>query len=225
MKRGKLIVIEGIDGSGKKTQTDLLIKRLKNLKKKVLFLDFPQYYTSFFGNMIARYLKGEFGNTYQVNPYLISVVYAADRWEAKEKIDRALKSGKIVILNRYSISNMAHQAVKVDSQDRKNYLDWENQMEYDVFKIPREDVVIYLDVTAGVGQELIGKKKARSYVGGKKKDIHENDLNYQMSVRKQYLALAKYNTHWSVVNCTKNNKILSVEKIHEKIWQALKGVL
>lgn len=223
--KGKLIVIEGIDGSGKKTQTDLLIKHLKDLGKKVSFFDFPQYYTSFFGNMISRYLKGEFGDTYQVNPYLISVIYAADRWEAKKQINEALSRGEIVILNRYSMSNMAHQSVKIPAENRKEYLDWERKMEYDIFEIPREDQVIYLDVPAGVGQKLIGKKGSRDYVGGKKKDIHEKDLNYQISVRKQYLALAKYNTHWCVINCTKNNKILSVEKIHEKIWQALKGVL
>lgn len=223
--KGKLIVIEGIDGSGKKTQTDMLIKRLKTLHKKVSFFDFPQYYTSFFGNMTARYLKGEFGNNEQVNPYLASVLFAADRWQAKDQINEALDKGEVIILNRYSMSNCAHQSAKIPMEKRKEYLDWENQMEYDVFKIPREDMVIYLDVLAGITQKLIGKKAPRDYVGGKKKDIHEKDLNYQANVRKQYLALAKYNTHWSIINCVKDNKILAVEKIHEKIWQALKGVL
>lgn len=220
--RGKLIVIEGIDGSGKKTQTDLLIKRLKKIGKKVLFLDFPQYYTSFFGNLVSRYLKGEFGDIYQVNPYLISVIYAADRWEAKEKIHRALAKGEIVILNRYSISNMAHQAVKIASSEREDYLDWERQMEYDIFEIPREDLVIYLDVPAGIGQKLIGRKQARGYVGGKKKDIHEKDLRYQHEVRKQYLGLSRYNPHWRVINCIKNGKMLPVEIIQEKIWQVVR---
>src|SRR6266567_7862251 len=137
MAKGKFIVVDGTDGSGKKTQTALLAKRLKKEGYKVKLIDFPQYESNFFGKMVGRYLSGEFGSAEQVSPYLASILYAADRHETKGKIEKWLKEGNIVISDRYASSNQIHQGGKIsDVKKRKEFLEWLEEMEFVVFKIP-----------------------------------------------------------------------------------------
>jgi len=224
MKKGKFIVIDGSDGSGKKTQADLLIKKLKSEKRKTVLFDFPQY-DKFFGKLVKRYLSGEFGGLNEVDAHLASVLYAADRWQAKDDIEKYLKNGFVVISNRYTESNMAHQSAKISSpQKRKKFLKWLEDLEFGNFKIPRADLVIYLDVPIEIGRKLIGSrnKSAKRGSADSGKDIHEADIEYLKKTRKQYCLLSQKNKHWQKIECTKNKAILSREEIAEKVWQVVK---
>ncbi len=220
--KGLFIVIDGTDGSGKATQTEILAKRLRKEGHKIKLADFPQYYKSFFGKMVGRFLSGEFGGLNDVDPYLASILYAGDRWEASEKIVKWLSSGNVVISNRYAASNMAHQGAKFSGNyKRKKFLDWLSEMEFKIFKIPQENLLIFLDVPYNIGQELIKKKDYRKYLG-KKKDIHESDLSYQEKVRKFYKSLCRKNKNWYAINCVKSGEILPKEKIAEQVYEIIK---
>lgn len=219
MKRGKLIVIEGIDGSGKETQTKLLIKELEKRKFKVKVMDFPQYGKTFFGDVVGRFLKGDFGTLKEVNPYLAALTFAGDRWQAKDEINKYLDKGYIVILNRYAMSNMAHQGSKVFGKARRDLLDFLDELEYKVYGIPREDLDILLDLPANVGKKLILKKSQRNYLGThKKRDIHEGNVNYQNETRKLYLKLSEKYNYVKKVDCSKKGELKSIEDIHELVW-------
>lgn len=214
MKRGKLIVIEGSDGSGKATQTKLLIKRLKKKGKKVATIEFPQYYKSFFGKLVGRYLHGEFGGVNQVNPYLASILYAGDRLDAKKKMEKLLAKGRITVADRYSPSNLAHQAAKFKTErEKKKYIRWVENLEYKENKIPKPDLVLYLYVPVEISQKLIK---------GKKKDIHEKNVKYLKKVEKIYLELTRKRKNWVKVKCVEKGEILSREKIHDLVWKIVK---
>jgi len=224
--KGKLIVIDGIDGAGKATQTKILIKHLKKLKHKTATLDFPQYYNNFFGKMTGRFLNGEFGDAPSTNPYLASVLYAADRWETKNKIEKWLREGKIVILDRYSSSNQIHQGGKIsDPKKRKQFLDWLEEMEFNVFKIPKPDLIIFLNVPYKISKKLLTKKVSRNYIKSAKNDKVEKSRIYQESSYSQSLNLVKKYNNWIEINCVKNNELLSPEKISDLIWDKLERVL
>lgn len=211
--KGKLIVIDGADGSGKKTQAELLIKRLKKLNKKAVLIDFPQY-DDFFGKVVRRYLDSEFGGLDDVSGYLASVLYAADRWRAKEKINEYLSDGYIVISNRYAESNMAHQGAKIkDEIKRKEFLNWLDEMEYKIFQIPRADAIIYLDVPIEVSQKLMDNRGI--------KDIHEKNVDYLKKTQECYRAFCNENKNWFNIPCTRNGKLMSRETISEIVWAAM----
>ncbi|MEA2098458.1 MAG: dTMP kinase [Patescibacteria group bacterium] len=223
--KGKLIVIDGIDGAGKATQTKILIKHLKKLKYKTATLDFPRYYDNFFGKVIGRFQNNEFGNAPKTNPYLASVLYAADRWEAKNKIEKWLKEGKIVILDRYSSSNQIHQGGKIsDPKKRKKFLDWLEEMEFNVFKIPKPDMIIFLNVPYKISKKLLTKKISRNYIKGAKNDKVEKSRVYQESSYLQSLNLIKKYNNWIDVNCVKNEKLLSVEDVGDLVWKKIEKV-
>lgn len=214
MQKGKLIVIEGIDGSGKSLQSALLSERLKKEAFKVKFIKFPQYEDNFFGKMARRYLNGEFGGVGAVNPYLASMLYAFDRWESKEKILKWLKQEYIVVCDRYADSNKIHQAGKLGNKEEKDkLLRWLDSLEYEVLGIPRPDVVFYLDVELSAALELMKLQE-------KKKDIHESDADYLKASQLEARRLAK-KYGWVRIDCVKNGKILPPQEIHEKIWSSL----
>ncbi|MEK7096797.1 MAG: thymidylate kinase, partial [Patescibacteria group bacterium] len=159
---GKLIVIEGIDGSGKLTQLKLLLNYLKEKQISHVSFDFPQYGKTFFGDFAGRFLNGEFGHFSRINPYLASFPYAADRWQVKDKLWQAINDNKLVICNRYTPSSI-YQAVKVKPSQRKKFLDWIETLEYEVFGIPRPSLVIFLYVPLAFAQTLIAKKTKDQY--------------------------------------------------------------
>jgi len=224
--KGKLIVMDGIDGAGKATQTKLLIKRLKKEKFKTATIDFPQYYNNFFGKLVGRFLNGEFGNTPKINPYLASVLYAADRWEAKEKIEKWLKDGKVVLLDRYSSSKQIHQGGKIlDPKERKKFLEWLEEMEFNVFKIPKPDAIIFLNVPYKISKKLLTKKVSRSYIKNAKSDKAEKSRAYQESSYQQSLSLVRKHNNWTEINCIKNGKLLSIEEISDLIWGRVRKFL
>lgn len=222
--RGKFFVIDGTDGSGKATQTRELIGRLRKEKYRVRTIDFPQYENNFFGKMVGRYLSGEFGGANEVSPYLASILFAADRFETKEKIDKWLKEGCIVIADRYVSSNQIHQGGKIhSSKDRKVFLDWLEEMEFKVFKISRPDAIIYLDVPVEKTLSLLKNKSAKdrkTYLKGKK-DIHEDSVEHLQDAKNSAIKLIRKNNNWIRINCLKNNQLESISAVHEMIWKKI----
>lgn len=216
MTRGKFIVIEGTDGSGKATQVGLLIKRLKSMKLKIKTTDFPQY-DNFSSAFVAKYLRGEYGPADEVGPYRASIFYALDRYDKSFEIKKWLKEGKLVVSNRYVSANMGHQAGKIKGKKAKDqFLDWLDNLEYKIFNIPRPGLTILLYVPPEIGQKLVDYKAVRRYTKGKKRDIHEADLNHLKNAAQAYLYVAK-KYRWTIIDCVYKGKILPREIIHDKI--------
>jgi dTMP kinase len=224
-QKGRLLVIDGSDGSGKATQAKKLVDYLKKNKFKHKYIDFPRYYTSFHGKMVGRFLKGDFGSLSQVDPHLVSYTYALDRLAAKDELLDWLNDGNMVVANRYTTSSMAFQAARVPKTKRKAFVNWLYELEYKQNRLPKEDIVIFLYVPAEVSQKLLDKKagaKSRRYTGGKKKDINETNVDYQKEVINMYLQLAKQYRHWHIIDCVdKKGNILSREEIHQKVIDTL----
>lgn len=221
--RGKFIVIEGTDGSGKATQVGLLKDRLIKEGRQIEIVDFPQYYETFFGKMVGQFLKGDFGGLAQVDPHLASLTYAGDRWQARTKIETWLSEGKTVLANRYTGANMGFQTARMPREKRDGFLAWLDELEYQVYGIPREDVVIFLHVPVDIGQKLLEKKGDRAYMGGNKKDIIEKNIKYQKEVEKVYFSLVEKYPQWFLIECCdQEGNLMSPEKIHELVYNTLR---
>lgn len=230
-KKGKFVVIDGIDGSGKATQTELLLKRLIKDGYKVKKIDFPRYSTNFFGALIGECLTGKYGNFIDVHPRIASVLYAADRWESSATIKKWLDQGYVVVADRYVSSNQIHQGGKVkDEKDRIEFLEWLDVMEHGVFKIPRPDMIVFLHLPVALSKALIDKRKAESGKDGRKylegkKDIAEEDLKHLADSRASAMKIVERVNKWKLVECSENNEILPREKIHELIYAVVKKVV
>jgi dTMP kinase len=227
------IVLEGIDGSGKATQTKLLVERLRREGYKVETLDFPQYGTKSAGPL-ENYLNGKYGSAEEVSPYVASIFYACDRYDASSKIRNWLKEGKIVIADRYIASNIGHQGGKIkDLEERKRYIDWLYDLEYNLFKIPKPDATIILKTSPEIGKKLVTKivdkekeRKKKAYLGDKKRDIHEENIDHLSNTLNSYLDAAKmFSDEFRVVECLENGELLPPEKIHQKVWNIVKDLL
>lgn len=220
--KGKLIVIEGGDGAGKATQLGLLKEHLKEKKFRFATLSFPQYTGTFFGKTIASFLRGEIGQLKDMHPYLLSMVYAMDRAEARDKMYKWLNNGRIVALDRYVSSNMAHQTGRLPKKDRSKFLKWIDQLEYEVNNVPREDIVFYLYVPYKVSQKLMADKNRGKNPNLKERDIVEKDLQYLKNAEDVYLMLYKKFPHWVKIDCINNEgKMRTREEIHEEIVKIL----
>lgn len=212
-KKGKLIVIEGSDGSGKTTQAQLLLSYLKKKKIPSAYISFPRYEKSMWGKMVRRFLDGDFGRIDQVDPYFASVLYAGDRFSAAPQINKWLNEGKMIVCNRYVGSNIGHMAAKFKSQsERSKYIGWLETLEYKENGIPKEDVSILLQVDPVVSRKLMKDRKL---------DIHEKDLQYQKEVYRVYESVAKARSNWVRVDCASGGQILGPQQIHEKVVAAL----
>lgn len=222
MSRGLFIVIEGTDGSGKGTQSKLLVDRLISEGKTVEQISFPQYGERSC-TMVEDYLNGKFGTADEVGPYRASVFYAMDRFAASKQIQGWLDEGTIVIANRYVGSNMGHQGGKItDAAERSKYFEWNHHLEYELFGIPKPDLNIILHVTPEISQALVDKKEARTYIEGKKRDIHEDDLNHLRHAEQAYLDMANRFSEFTLVECVEGGVLLSVEDVAERVWKIVK---
>lgn len=226
--KGKLIVIEGSDGAGKTTQLGLLQAYLESIDQPVKAIDFPRY-ASFYGRVIARFLNGEFGELNDINPYLISVIYALDRAQAKEEMEKTLLDGKILLANRYATSNLAHQTARLPLKKRKAFMEWDQELEYKINKIPKEDLVIFLYVPYQISLKLFANKDRRRPERLKQRDITEENIEYLKSSEEAYLSLCrKFSKIWVKIDCVNDEGYLrSKEDIHQEIKGILKtkGVL
>lgn len=218
-KRGRLIVIDGTDGSGKHTQAGMLVRALRKKGKKVRALAFPQY-NSFFGKLIADYLNGKYGRINDIPAELPSLFYALDRFVARKKINNWLKNGQDVILDRYVQSNLAYQCAKIKNKKEKKKLEkWLLHIEHNILKNPRPDLTIFLYVPQRISERLVKKRPKKGYLKGKIMDIHEKNKGYILAVTKEYLRLSK-ELNWKRIDCVRKGKIMSREEIHKKILAA-----
>ncbi|PIN86852.1 thymidylate kinase [Candidatus Woesearchaeota archaeon CG10_big_fil_rev_8_21_14_0_10_44_13] len=214
--KGKLIVIEGTDGSGKATQSKLLVEKLEKEGFKVKTIDFPQY-----GRPCAKkvedYLAGKFGKVEDVSPYDAARFYAEDRVDAAPMMKRWLEEGDIIIANRYQQSNKGHQASKIkDPGERKRFMEWIDDLEYSQNMIPRPDAVIFLHVPAEIAQTLITKR-------GNRKDIHEADTSHLKDTEQAYMEIAK-KERWIMIECVKEGRIMQIGDIQRIVWEKSKDI-
>lgn len=222
IKNGKLIVVDGIDGSGKAMQTELLVNKLKKAGVKVKTIDFPRYGENFFGNLIGNCLIGKHGDFISADPHIVSVLYAADRNESSRQIRTWLDSGYTVITDRYVSANQIHQGGKIhDMNKRKEFMNWLDKMEYKVFGIPKPDLVIYLDVPFEVSSMWLKKKVAerkKKYLDGNK-DVAEENLKHLKDSRDSALQLAKENKNWERIECCSGMICMPPEGVAEKVFE------
>lgn len=231
--KGKFIVFEGIDGSGKSTQTKLLIGYLKKKGYKTVKIDFPQHGEKSSG-LVDNYLLGKYGPVSQVGPYRASIFYACDRYDASFKIKKWLAEGKVVIADRYVSSNIGHQGAKIKNPAVwKKYVQWLYQLEYGLFEIPKPDITVILKTAPSFSLKLAynitdkeKKQRRKSYLGNKKRDVLEKDVEHLNNALKSYLKVAKeFPRDFYVVDCIENGKLLSPEIIHEKVIEVIKNNL
>ncbi|MDN3514634.1 MAG: hypothetical protein NG747_09555 [Candidatus Brocadia sp.] len=224
--QGRLIVVTGIDGSGKTVQSKFLYERLLKEGYSVVTTDFPQYGKTFFADMVTKYLKGEFGSADTVSPYLASILYAGDRWECKEQINTWLNEGRIIVSNRYVCDNMAHQGGKIrNPAEKEKFFQWLDKLEHLVFAVPRSNLNILLHVPAEIAYQLVEKKEQRAYLAGERKDIHEEDINHLRYAQQTFLEIAKGKNDWITIDCTEDGKLLSELLIADKVWHVVKNIL
>ncbi len=218
-KRGKFIVLEGIDGSGKDTQFQLLRKRFKKEGYSFLVADFPRYYDSRWGKLVGRYLAGEFGSINQVSPYLTTLPYILDEYTWTRDVGVPwIEKGGLIISNRYFTSNV-HQIAKLKTSAQKKYRDWSWSAGYKDLGILKPDLVIFVDTAPSVAKELINYKKKRVYLKKQKKDIAEKDWNHQESAYREYKRTVKTNRWWVEVPGVKDHRKDFSKTIHEDIWK------
>ena len=219
---GKLIVIEGTDGSGKSTQFRLMSERLQKDGVSFKHIVFPRYDQDS-SALIRMYLGGQFGtNPSDVNAYAASAFYAVDRF-ASYKMDWGswYEKGGVVLSDRYTTSNAVHQASKEPECARENYLHWLYDFEYDKLGLPRPDLTIYLDVPTDFTEKMMRKREQDTNT---KADIHEKDTAYLATCRETGRAAAQY-YGWTVIHCVKDGAMRTIEDIHEEIYRHIKNCL
>jgi dTMP kinase len=195
---GKLFAVEGIDGSGKQTQVRLLARELESLGHKVLATGFPQY-DSWFGKMVGQFLNGGFGALDSVDPHFTALLYAGDRFECKQPIVAALQNGDIVLADRYVGSNLAHQTARSAAEKRNEFRAWIEHLEYGIYGLPRETLVLYLRVPPREAQNLVAKKSARAYTDAAH-DILESNIRHLQDAADMYDQLSR-GSNWKTIEC------------------------
>ncbi|HUO35059.1 MAG TPA: hypothetical protein VMU43_08700 [Candidatus Acidoferrum sp.] len=186
--RGKLIVLEGIDGSGKRTQLDMLARACLERGLRFSRYAFPNY-SGYFGKLVARYLNGEFGSLADVDPHFSSLLYAGDRFESKPAMEKDIAQGLLLLADRYIGSNLAHQTARVTPEHRDEFLAWLKHLEYSVYALPTEDLVIYLSLPPREAQNLVEQKGRREYTT-LRRDIQEASLSHLEAAASIYDRLA-----------------------------------
>ncbi len=222
----KLFVIEGVDGAGKSTQIKMLHNFFAEKGYECEYMHFPRTDSPYFGELIARFLRGEFGTLNEVDPYLVALLYAGDRKDASEIIRNWLKEGKIVLLDRYTYSNIAYQCAKIqDVKAQAELMKWILALEFSHFAIPKPDLNIFLDVPFEFTEKKLLNTRTgedRSYLNGTR-DIHEESLIFQKNVRDIYFRVAQSDDRLALIDCsTKYGKMLTPPEIFSLIVKILK---
>jgi len=217
----KFIVLEGLDGAGKSTQVSLLTEYLNKQNIKTKILHFPRTDSKYFGDMVARFLRGEFGDNDKVNPYLVAMLYAGDQKDASETINNWIRNNYTIIADRYVYSNIAYQCAKLNSETEKEKLKkWILDFEFDYYKIPKPDLNIFLDVPFVFTKNKLTETRTgqeRDYLNGNN-DIHEKNLYFQEQVRKEYINLCETDLNIKKIDCfNENNEMLSPKEIFNKV--------
>lgn len=219
---GKLIVIEGTDGSGKSTQFRLLTDRLESEQVKFQKLVFPQY-SEPSSALIRMYLSGEFGKSpSDVNAYAASAFYSVDRYASYRKVwGKWYEEGGLVVSDRYTTSNAVHQASKEPEDKREDFLNWLYDFEYDKLGLPRPDLVIYLDVPTDFTEKMLRHRESETNTHA---DIHEQDMQYLATCRRMGRAAAEH-YGWTMIQCVRDGAMRSMEDIHEEIYRHVAACL
>ena len=220
--KGKLIIIEsGSDASGKATQTRKLYDRLVKDGYNVKKVEYPNY-KSQSSALVKMYLNGDFGKSAEdVDAYVASTFFAADRYASfKTEWEEFYNNGGIIIADRYTTSNMVHQASKMDESERDKFIDWLSDYEFNLYKLPQPDCVVFLDVPIDFSKKLMERRKNK-FTGEDKKDIHESDIDYLTKSYNNAVHIAnKYN--WNKINCIEDDNLRTIESIHEEIYKLVK---
>lgn len=215
---GKFIVIDGPDGTGKKTQTDLLAQTLAVSGYDGMMFDFPQY-GRVSSAMLEKYLNGDYG---ALNAEAASIFYAIDRFDASFKLRELLEKGKIILSNRYVTSNAGHQGAKIsDYDERIKFYRWLDNLEYGTYNVPKADLNIILHIPSDMAMELID---ARSIKENRKKDIHEQDPEHLKRAEEVYLEIAELFPNTRLVECVENGRLLSPTEVHAKVWELVRRI-
>lgn len=215
--KGKLLVIDGIDGSGKTTQIDLLSQYLKDKRVDFEVISFPQYGKNKYADYVHDYLSGKFGEINSINPYDLAKVYGSDRKTVREQIKAWLEKGKLVIANRYVSSSKAHLGAHLDEDQRGEFISWIDKLEYGENNMPREDLTILLNVDPSIGQK---NSQKRNYP-----DLHEDNLRYLTMANKIFLELSKGKSNWVVIDCMEDGQMKSPDSINKSLLEALDMLL
>ena len=219
-RKGKFIVIDGIDSSGKTTQADIIKNYIKQLGFKCKIVSFPQYDQKSSG-LVENYLEGKYGDLNEVSAYQASIFYAVDRFDAKKKIETLLNKGFVVIANRYVSANMAHQGSKLDSVlHRQTFYEWIRNFEYKIFNIPKPDLTLFLNVETEIVQALMKKRKRHDWIN-KSDDIHEKNYDYLKATENTYREIARLYNEVKIIECTENSQMLSIDEVSRRIWKEI----
>jgi len=198
----QLISIEGLDGVGKGTQCKLIEQYCNTLSLKYKYFHFPMYGHNQFSNIISMFLRGEFGNNDEVDPYFIANAFAMDRWKFLPELQKHIEKNDIIILDRYVLSNIAYQSCKVPESEQSQIRDWITLLEFSFLKLPYPDLTLFLDIPVELSKNRLEsrfKNETRDYLQGKQ-DIHEADIELQNKVRTNYLNFTEF-SNYNIIPC------------------------
>ncbi|MFH1711934.1 MAG: thymidylate kinase [Patescibacteria group bacterium] len=225
MQKGVFIVIDGTDGSGKATQTKLLVEKMKQEGLRVETISFPQYGKKSAG-CVEEYLAGTYGSAQEVGPYRTSVFYAVDRFDASKKIQTWLESGSHVVCDRYVGANMGHQGSKIlDPAERKKFFAWAIAFEHDLMGIPKPDLNLILHIPSELTLELMHRREqTEGSKHGLEHDVHEADPGHLAAAEQAYLDIAEQFENFHLVECIEKDELMTPEAIHQKIWKKINSL-
>jgi dTMP kinase len=221
MTKGNFLVIEGSDGAGKATQTDLLVKRLRAEGRRVETIDFPRYYVNHMGKLLRECLDGKRGDFLSLDPQITSLIYAADRFESSKQIRQWLEEGADVVADRYVSANMLHQGSKIDDEEtRAEFFNWLDRTEHGVFEIPRPDIIVYLDVPYEARKKMMEEDVTRGAL-----DTVEVDEGYQTAHEKSAEHLNRIVDSWHHILCAHEKGMRTREDIHEDVYKKISELI
>ena len=221
MVRGKLIVLEGTDSSGKTTQYNELVKRLKEGGKEIVQYHFPKH-GNLFGEVVDDYLMGKFGKKEDLSAEFVAMLYMTDFYNSKKEMEEVLSEGKHIILSRFFSSTLTYQVALANEDQKEETWQWIKKV---CERLPQPDLTLVLTVDPKISCKLLNNdNNAEAYKKGAKKDQHETDPVFQENVFKEYMRNIK-KSGWEEIDCVENGKLLSIEKIHEKIWDRVSKVI